>query len=87
MIETETRILCLTINGSDYAVAAPNRRKLVDLLCYDLGLVEMTVSAVGGRYGGSHLAQGAGLVQRLDGLLRVTGKASSAWPLRGLAAE
>jgi carbon-monoxide dehydrogenase small subunit len=35
---TETRNLRFTINGKHYAVAAPNHRKLVDLIRYDLGL-------------------------------------------------
>jgi carbon-monoxide dehydrogenase small subunit len=33
-----TRTLHLTINGKPYEVSAPNRRTLVDLLRYDLGL-------------------------------------------------
>jgi carbon-monoxide dehydrogenase small subunit len=33
-----TRTLRLTVNGSAYAVTAPTRRTLVDLIRYDLGL-------------------------------------------------
>jgi aerobic carbon-monoxide dehydrogenase small subunit len=33
-----SRVLHLTVNGTPYEVTAPNRRTLVDLLRYDLGL-------------------------------------------------
>src|ERR1041385_4349529 len=35
---TTGRTINLTINGKPYAVTAPNRRTLVDLIRYDLGL-------------------------------------------------
>jgi aerobic carbon-monoxide dehydrogenase small subunit len=37
-VDSVSRTLHLTINGKPYEVVAPNRRTLVDLLRYDLGL-------------------------------------------------